>query len=314
MRFEGQNVTNTAARGRVCSPLPDNVTTAVRLAPRYPRARGGGGGFVVSKGHFNSRARKRASKEPGYWTSAQLSDPARKLVDAEMKIARELGLSQSLRQRLSDCVRSYIDDTQAASEAPRLMQAKVRRRLKSIKTAASKLRKSFTEHPKAAATIDELEAFEGSAKALDLDSNLLFAEMLKLLRRKSVYVDGRSVLGDIRLDFDDLCEKLDALSAFIGNQKKSKGGRPPSEAWNSLMRQLAAIYKDATGKKPTITENEHRAGVCERYSGQFMRVATLIDQATAGFCNTKARPKSALGPALRRLIEAQPKRRRNETP
>ena len=199
---------------------------------------------------MNSRARKPASKEPKYWTSAQLSDPARKLLDAETKIAKELGLSQGLRQRLWDCVRSYTDDTQAASKAPRLMQAKVRRRLKSIKTATSKLRKFFTEHPKVAAAKDELEVDQDRTyKQFGREAGLAYAEMLKSMRRKSVYVDGHDVLFHSGLNLDDLCEKLDALSAFLEKQKKSEGGRPASEAWKSLMLSLAAIYEDATGKE-----------------------------------------------------------------
>ena len=260
----------------------------------------------MSEAHFNSRARKPVSKEPGYWTSAQLSDPAGKLVDAETKIARELGLSQRLRQRLSDCVRSYINDTQAASEAPRLMQAKVRRRLKSIKTAVANLRKFFTEHPKVAAAEDELEVYQDRIHTeFGLEPSLAYAEMLKFLRRKSVYVDGHNVLSHSGLNLDDLCEKLDALSAFLEKHKKSKGGRPASVAWKSLMLRLAAIYEDATGKEPTVTENEHRAEADERYDGAFIRVATLVDRATAYFCKTEARPNSALGPALRRLLESR---------
>ena len=75
------------------------------------------------------------------------------------------------------------------------------------------------------------------------------------------------------------------------------------------MLSLADIYEHATGKEPTVTENEHRAGVGERYSGQFIRMATLLDQATAGFCNTEAHPNSALGPALRRLLKSRQLRR-----
>ena len=163
----------------------------------------------MSEGHFNSRARKPANTEPDYWTSAQLSEPARKLLDAQAKIARELGLNERLRQRLSDEVRLYIDATQATSEAPRPKQGEVRRRLKQIKAATSNLRKFFTENARAAAARAELKAFEdrgygfaaitpGWKEALS-DDNLRglkesAAKLYELLGRKSVYVDGIDVL------------------------------------------------------------------------------------------------------------------------
>jgi hypothetical protein len=83
------------------------------------------------------------------------------------------------------------------------------------------------------------------------------------------------------------------------------------------MQQLAAIYLDETGVKPTVTENEHRAETNERYSGRFVRIATLVDHATAEIASksgyhTAPRSNSALGPAVRYLLE--PKRRRSKTP
>ena len=105
-------------------------------------------------------------------------------------------------------------------------------------------------------------------------------------------------------DLVDLSEKLERLCAFIDNYK-GKGGRPRSEAWNVLMMELGVLYEDVTGKKPTVTENDHRAEAGERYSGAFVRLATLVDGAIAELCGVKPRPNSALGPALRRLLRAQ---------
>ena len=92
-------------------------TSPRRLA--CPALTSRGGGFVMSEDHFNSVARKPASKDPDYWTYERASEPVRKLIDAQAEIARELALNQSLRQRLSDCVRLYLDEWQAASKAPR---------------------------------------------------------------------------------------------------------------------------------------------------------------------------------------------------
>lgn len=282
----------------------------------------------MSEDQFTSRALKPASKEPDYWTYERASEPVRKLIDAEVEIARALGLNESLRNRLSRSVNLYLREIEEASEAPRVLQPNVRRRLKSIRTAASKLRKFFSENPKADDTRAYLRAWEDRGYGFDaitpdwkeaLGDDLLglqeaAAKMYKVLGRRSLYVDGQDVLFNSSLDVNDLCKRLDELCAFIDRQKKSKGGRPASDAWNKLMLSLADVYEDATGKQPTITENEHRAGVGERYSGQFMRVATLIDQATAGFCNAEARPNSALGPALRRLLKSRQNLRRSKTP
>jgi hypothetical protein len=230
VRSEGQNGRVREARGRVCSPSPDTHHHRRPACSAPTSWRGGGGGFVVSEGHFNSRARKRPSKEPDYWTEAQLSGPARILVDAEAEIVRELNLNQSLRQQLSDCVRLYIDERQAANNTPRVMRAEVSTRLKSLKTAASTLRGFFTENPKAAAARAELQTENPFFNVLGLDPNLAFAGTLQLLRRKSVYVNGQNVLvhgpnvfSNIAIDVDDLCEKLDRLCAFIDKQEKSKG-------------------------------------------------------------------------------------------
>jgi hypothetical protein len=226
-------------------------------------------------------------------------------------------------------VRLYIDEMQAATKPPRLMQAKVRQRLKAIKTSASKLRECFTEHPQAAAARAELKSLEDRGYGFDAinpawkeaisDDNLrglqeAFALTCELLGRKSVYVDGVDVLWPtvpriFGIDVTELCKTLDALCAFIDMQPRGKDGRPALEAWNQLMLSLAVIYRDATGKEPTVTENEHRAGIGERYSGQFICIATLLDQATANYCNTQARPNSALGPALRRLLKSWQVRR-----
>jgi len=298
-------------------------------APRRPRTRGGGGGLAMPEGYVNSR--KPASEETDYWSYARASRQLKKLIDAEAEIARELGSNESLRQRLSDCVRTYIDDVQRTGKMSRLTQSEVRRRLKQIKTAAAKLRNLFTENPKAATAKAELKSLEdqgygfaatnsGWKEALGNDElralQETFATMYESLKRKSIHVDGVDVLvdgpnvqGNFDINVTKLCEMLDALCAFIDRQQKKIGGRPTSEAWNSLMLSLAGIYEDATRKEATITENEHRAGVGQRYSGGFIRVATWLDKATADYRKVEARQNSALGPALRRLLKARQNRR-----
>ncbi len=279
---------------------------------------------------LNSRAPKSRSDEPEYWSYETASEPVRRLIDAEAEIARELGLNESLRSRLSHCVTSYIRDVREASERPRVLQSKVHRRFKSIRKAASKLRKFFTESPKADKARVSLKDFENSGYGFAaVDPNwkqTLGDERLRglqeatasfygQLNRNSVWVDGRDVLFHSPIDSNGLCKALDQLCEFIDKQEKGTGGRPASEAWDNLMLQLAAIYEAATGKEATVTENEHRAEQGERYSGPFIRIASLIDHTTADYCKTEAHPNSALGPeahpnsalgpALRRLLKSR---------
>jgi hypothetical protein len=278
----------------------------------------------VPDNRSGSRGRKPTGEEPDYCSYERASEPVRKLIDAEAEIARELGLNKSLHLRLSRCVTQYLRDLEEASQVPRVKPRKVRSRLKSIKTATSKLRDFFTENPRAAAARAELKSFEdrgyGFAEITPHWKEALSDDQLRglqesvaltyeLLERKSVYVDGVDVLWstvprNFAIDVTELSKTLDVLCASIGiMQPRGQDGRPASETWNRLMRSLAAIYQDATGKKPTITENEHRAEAGERYSGQFIRLAALLDRTTANYCGTTARPNSALGPALRRLLE-----------
>jgi hypothetical protein len=201
-------------------------------------------------------------------------------------------------------VNLYLRGIEEAGELPRATQ-KVRRRLKSIRKAASKLRKFFTENPQADAASEYFERSAGNPfyRAIGLDLNPYFAKMSELLRKKSVWIDGRDVLFHCPIDRDGLCERLDQLCAFIDRQKRGQSGKPASDTWNSLMLQLADIYEAATGKEATVTENEHRAKAGRRYSGPFVDIATLIDRTTADYCKTNAHPNSALGPALRRLLK-----------
>jgi hypothetical protein len=220
---------------------------------------------VMSEDHFTSRALKHASKKPDYWTYERASEPVRKLIDAEAEIARALGLNETLRNHLSHCVNSYLREIEEASEAPPVVRSKVRRRLKSIRAAASKLRKFFTGNPQADGARALLKDFEnsgyGSAARYSNWKETLGEEGLRGLQeavyeqlgKKSVWIDGHDVLFHSPIDRDGLCERLDQLCAFIDKQKK-KGGRPASEAWNNLMLQLAAIYEAATGQEATVTQ------------------------------------------------------------
>jgi hypothetical protein len=208
------------------------------------------------------------------------------------------------------------------------MEAAVSKRLKSVKTAASELHKLLNEDAAEAAARTAFEAAWDKVKGGRIDLGW-FAGLLDQLpkskfrdsvadlieRREPSFDDEGAVLRRVRsvllrgigLDLDELSEILERLYKFIDNRKKSSGGNPGFREWNRLMEGLAAIYADETGKKPRVTENEHRAESKERYIGRFVRIATLVDRATAEIAGLSPRPNSALGPALRRLLEPRSK-------
>jgi hypothetical protein len=121
------------------------------------------------------------------------------------------------------------------------------------------------------------------------------------------------ILHRAGINVDDIVEQLDQLCAVIDAREKSKGGRPGNKEWDDLMLNLADIYAEATGKQATVTENEHRAEAAERYSGAFVRVATVVDRATAESVGIEPRLNGALGPALRRLTKPRGKPGRSKT-
>jgi hypothetical protein len=264
-------------------------------------------------------------------------------VFAEIEGELDLVLPERLRDRLSSCVFDYLWSChhRPASEAA------ISGRLKKMKDAALKLRKTLTEDPiEAAARVAAKAAMEGLFEKYHgkpIPDDALRASMRALLeklpdstikvsveeflsdgddktpqRTQSNRIDERAVrdwveghiLRRTGIDVADLAEQLDQLCAFIDSHEKSKGGRPGDKAWDDLMLNLAGIYADATGKQATVTEN-HYPG--ERYSGAFVRVATIVDFATAASFGIEPRPNSALGPALRRLTEPRRKRERTKT-
>jgi hypothetical protein len=254
------------------------------------------------------------------------------------EIERELGSAspnEKVRRRLAISVELYLHQLRA----PPPKEEAVSKRLRSIKTAASKLRRALNEDAREVAARAvfkaELDKFKGSTIPFSWFRTGLLNQLPESKFRDGVadFAEGREsswdneeylvlqqvrgvLLSGIDLDLDELSQKLERLCTFISNRKKSRGGTPGFRAWNRLMQELAAIYADETGEKPTVTENEHRAAKNERYSGRFVHIATLVDRATAEITpktyGTAPRPNSALGSALRYQLER--KRRRSKTP
>jgi hypothetical protein len=265
------------------------------------------------------------------------------------KVERGLSLespNEKLRNRISDGVFDYLWSCQ---QKP-LREAAVRKRLSAIKTAARKLHEMLNENPAGVAARAAMKAamhrLFGKKTIMSagfiadmrkqyeqLPNGKIRASMRGIFEGRSAHEDSprdyvvddeREVLWRVRalvhrkgrINLDELSEKLDQLCRVVDAYKKSKGGRPRFKAWDKLMLNLAAAYEEATGKRATVTENEHRAGAGERYSGRFVRVAAIVDRETAsavGFTGVRPRPNSALGPALQRVLKSRRTRKRSKT-
>jgi hypothetical protein len=226
-------------------------------------------------------------------------------------------LTDELRNRLSSQIFDYFASCQRLP--PR--QAIVRERLVSITKAARKLHREINENPTTVEARAQMSRILKNQKGGRVDRKII-NELQKQLDRfpdrssKTDQTDERDVLQRINslvqrisgVDLSELSEVLDRLCSAAESAQKSKGGRPAYKSWNKLMLGLAGIYEDATGKPATVTENEYKAVADERYSGTFVRVATIIDFETAtgmSFMGLKPRRNSAIGPALQRVLKSR---------
>jgi hypothetical protein len=254
-------------------------------------------------------------------------------------LEKDLGLntpSERLRKRLNLSVSLYLWDCQRI----RPNRAAAQKRFKAVKDAARNLYVQLNENPvevaaRAAIKIASDKLLAGKEKVGREFSMALKQEVQKLpdSKLRTYYLnlfgekeatddfeiddvpDEREVVSQLRglvlrkagIDLDAISKELDRLIRFIGSLKQDRGGRPAADAWNHLMLSLAEAYEEATGEKATVTENEHRAAAGERYSGAFVRAATIIDRETAAvaFPPVRPRPNRQLGPALRRLLKAR---------
>jgi len=250
------------------------------------------------------------------------TDPPQWLNDnVLLQIEEALGLdtpNERLRERLNSCVFNYFWFCQH----PPASGSAVNKRLTEIKVAAETLRtlikdqvnlaaenssKAFRErwfakhpdnHNTAAALMAEARELLDKTPLDKMDEMLDWTDKMRESRAVQDRVAGL-VLHETDIDVDDLFEKLERICSFIDTREKSKG-RWGYQFWNELMLEVATIYQEATGKRATVTVNNYGG---KRYSGTFVDIATIIDEATADSAFTQPRPNSALGRALRRLIE-----------
>jgi len=91
----------------------------------------------------------------------------------------------------------------------------------------------------------------------------------------------------------DLADDL-ASAAAKALTRKDKGGHPAEVARAVLLNNLGDLYRRSTGKKPRFTSRTKG-----EYSGSFVRIAELVDQAAAVLAGTRPLPNSTLGEAVR---------------
>jgi len=80
------------------------------------------------------------------------------------------------------------------------------------------------------------------------------------------------------------------------NVDKSKGGRPPDVEYWVLIERVVDIFQLATGREVVIPSWNPNERI---FSGDFFRLAELVDAAAASATQTQPRTNSALGNLLR---------------
>jgi hypothetical protein len=218
-------------------------------------------------------------------------------------------LSEEMRDRFSRQIFQYFSF--GYPRPPK--EAIVRRRLVSITKAAEKLHQELNENPTTVEARAQISRILKSHKAGKVSENFTTELQKQFDRFPADQHDEHRVLLRINslvqrkcgVDLSELSETLASLCGAVSSLQKSKGGRPAFNWWHKLMLDIAGIYEEATGKPATVTENEHRAAAGERYSGAFVRVATIVDSETAAGLGIEPRRNSAIGPALQRLLKSR---------
>jgi hypothetical protein len=101
------------------------------------------------------------------------------------------------------------------------------------------------------------------------------------------------------IDAHKVLEQLEAILSVTENADKSAGGRPPDVEYGLLMGRVIYIFQRATGRRATLTSDRYK----NRFSGDFFKVAELVDVAAASATQQPKRTHSALGELLKRCLK-----------
>ncbi len=118
--------------------------------------------------------------------------------------------------------------------------------------------------------------------------------------RALAYGFALDFLGASDVLVQHLHELVEQANETLDVMPPDKGGRPPDVAFEMLLRTLANFYKDETGKKPTVTWDEHN----NRYSGTFLKFLQACCRAFAP--KYAAKTNQALGKATQRALKKLP--------
>jgi hypothetical protein len=112
----------------------------------------------------------------------------------------------------------------------------------------------------------------------------------------------RLIAGGV--DVGLLSRQLDAIAALEKIEMGKGGGRPldDPEHW-LLLDRVADVFERTTHHRATLTENR---GKCS-FSGDFFRMAELVEAAAAAATKRRPATNSALGSRLRRLLNLRAK-------
>ena len=154
--------------------------------------------------------------------------------------------------------------------------AVVSSRLKTIHTSAQQLR--------------------GAVKGLMLDETAEAAEIAIMLMGAGLDLSSS--------DWDAFVDTLDTLATATTNVPQSKGGRPPENVDRAVMlTRIGAIYHERTGRRPTVTAPPDRDGGV--FSGDFFRIAALVDQAAASLAGIEPMENWSLGDLLCKIFKGR---------
>lgn len=107
------------------------------------------------------------------------------------------------------------------------------------------------------------------------------------------------MLATAGIDAQRVLGQLETILSVTENFDKNKGGRPPDVEYGILMDRVIDIFQLATGRQAGVTWDWHEC----TFTGEFFRIAELVDAAAASATQERPRTNSALGNSLRRSLK-----------
>ena len=113
------------------------------------------------------------------------------------------------------------------------------------------------------------------------------------------YGDSAATETALILNIDPAILRTQLGAILATKMPKDKGGILPDTDYAVLMARVGMLYSTATGRKPTVTYVDKD----RIFSGNFFRVAELVDIAAAEATGDQIRTNAALGEILGRVFK-----------